>query len=114
MLSNNQALSGSAVGSADLKLGQRFLPKIRTGTGSETATANSFADNLKNIKSKIATQDVFSGSTGSALPTDVRCELPNQPRTPVNPERPPVPRCGLPEVTLSNLSAQKGFKAVKS
>jgi len=114
MLSNNQALSGSAVGSADLKLGQRFLPKIRTGTGSETATANSFADNLKNIKSKIATQDVFSGSTGSALPTDVRCELPNQPRTPVNPERPPVPRCGLPEVTLSNLSAQKGFKALKS
>jgi hypothetical protein len=114
MLSNNQALSGSAVGSADLKLGQRFLPKIRTGTGSETATVNSFADNLKNIKSKIATQDVFSGSTGSALPTDVRCELPNQPRTPVNPERPPVPRCGLPEVTLSNLSAQKGFKAVKS
>ncbi len=114
MLSNNQALSGSAVGSADLKLGQRFLPKIRTGTGSETATANSFADNLKNIKSKIATQDVFSGSTGSAVPTDVKCELPNQPRTPVNPERPPVPRCGLPEVTLSNLSAQKGFKAVKS
>jgi hypothetical protein len=114
MLSNNQALSGSAVGSADLKLGQRFLPKIRTGTGSETATANSFADNLKNIKSKIATQDVFPGSTGSALPTDVKCELPSQPRTPVNPERPPVPRCGLPEVTLSNLSAQKGFKAVKS
>ena len=114
MLSNNQALSGSAVGSADLKLGQRYLSKTRTGTGSETATTNSFADNLKNIKSKIATQDVFSGSTGSALPTDVRCELPNQPRTPVNPERPPVPRCGLPEVTLSNLSAQKGFKAVKS
>ena len=114
MLSNNQALSGSAVGSADLKLGQRYLPKIRTGTGSETPTTNSFADNLKNIKSKITTQDLFSGSTGSTLPTAVRCELPNQPRTPSNPERPSVPRCGLPEVTLSNLSAQKGFKAAKS
>ena len=113
MVPNNQALSGSAIGSAELKLGQRYLPKIRTGTGSEPAAPNSFAENIKKFKTKIATQDVFSRSKCPTLPTTVRCEWQSQPRTSLSPEGPSVPRCVLPEVTLNSLIAQKEFKAGK-
>ena len=113
MLPINQTLSGNAVGGADLRLGQKYLTKIRTVTGKETAASNSFVENLKNIKTKIASQEVYSKSTGPSLPLTVKCEWPDQPRPSVNPEVPSVPRCELPQLTLSSLIAQKEFKAGK-
>jgi hypothetical protein len=113
MLPIIQALSGNAVGGADLKLGQKYLSKIHTGAGKEAAGTNSFAENLKNIKTKIASQNVYSKSTGPSLPTAVKCEWPGQPRPSLNPEVPNLPRCELPQVTLNSLIAQKDFKAGK-
>lgn len=113
MLPINQTLSGNAVGGADLKLGQKYLSKIRTGTGKETAATNSFADNLKNIKTKIASQDVYSKSTGASLPTLVKCEWPDEPRPSVNPKVPSDTRCELPQFTLNSILAQKEFKVGK-
>jgi hypothetical protein len=113
MLPINQTLSGNAVGGADLRLGQKYLSKIRTVTGKETAATNSFAENIKNIKTKIATQDVYSKSSGLSMPTTVKCEWPDQPRPSVNPEVPSDTRCELPQLTLNSLFAQKEFKAGK-
>lgn len=114
MQSMNQALSGSALGSTPAKIGQRYLPNTPTRTGSEPATSNSFAENLKNIKKKIASQDVFSGSTSPALPSTVKCEWPGQARTSVSTESPSMPKRGPQEVALNFLSAQKALKAGNS
>lgn len=113
MVSNNQALTGTAVGGAQLKVGQRSLPNIRTGAGREVSSPNSFADNLKNIKTKLARQDVFSGSTNPSLPTTVKCELPSQPLTTAIPEMPSVTRCEMPQVKMDSVMAQIGFKSAK-
>jgi hypothetical protein len=113
MLPINKALSGNAAGGADLKLGQNYLSKIRTGGSKITTATNSFAENLKNIKTKIASQDVYPKSTGSSLPLTVKCEWPDQPRPSLNPEGPSDPRCELPQVTLNSIIAQKEFKTGK-
>jgi len=107
MLSNTSPLAGNALASADLKRNQRLLTSTPSRTAGSAETANSFADNLRSIKTKIQADGMIPKTLGPSLPTPVKCDWPTPPTPTSNPERSAVPRCGLPEFASNNLISPK-------